>query len=88
MTSSLDRYRSLLTELLFEREAAGGELSEEDESHYVERLDTVWHGLTPEEQDTIDAELAEPELAAVSEELSLVDCLVVEGSSEMPRRAA
>lgn len=60
MTDSLDRYGALLTELLFEREAAGGELSEEHESHYVERLDAVWHRLQPGEQDLIDAELAQP----------------------------
>lgn len=48
----------------------------------------MWHGLTPAEQDIIDAELAVPELVVVGEELRLVDCLVTEGSSEMPRKAA
>lgn len=88
MTNSLDRYRALLTELLFEREAAGGELSEEEESHYVERLDVVWHSLKPAEQDLIDAELTQPEPTLTSAEFSMVDCVVSEGSSQMPRRAA
>ncbi len=88
MTNTLDRYRALLTELLFEREAAGGDLSEEEESYYVARLDTLWQSLLPAEQDVIDAELAAPELTVSGEELRLVDCVVAQGSSEMPRKAA
>lgn len=88
MTNSLDRYRALLTELLFEREAAGGELSEEEESHYVERLDAIWHRLKPAEQDLIDAELTQPQPTLASTEFSFVDCVVAPGSSQMPRKAA
>lgn len=88
MSDSLYRYRALLTELLFEREAAGGELSEEEESHYVERLDAIWYSLQPAEQELIDEELAQPQPTATSTEFSFVDCVVDEGSSQMPRRAA
>jgi hypothetical protein len=53
----LERYRRLLTQLLFEREAAGGELPEQEESRYVELLDEVWWQLSPSDQDLIEGEL-------------------------------
>jgi hypothetical protein len=37
MTNPLARYRALLKELLFEREAAGGELSEEESKSHGEQ---------------------------------------------------
>lgn len=81
-------YRQLLSRLLFEREAAGGELSEDEESMFVERLDRLWWQLSAAEQDSIDQELAEPSELGVDEEPRFVDCAVSEGSSVAPRKAA
>jgi hypothetical protein len=88
MNEALNRYRAALIELLFEREAAGGELSEDQESMFVERLDRLWWQLSPAEQDLIDRELAQPSAPRVDEEPLLVDCAVSEGTSAAPRRAA
>ncbi len=87
MSESLNQYRALLTQLLFDREAAGGELPDEEESMYVERLDRLWWQLSSAEQDIIDQELAEPPKASETP-LNLVDCVVSEGSSDVPRKAA
>lgn len=42
----LDRCQLLLTQLLFEREAAGGDLSEDEEWRYVALLDEIWGNST------------------------------------------
>ena len=47
----LDSYRSLMNALLILRETEGGELPEEIESSYVERLDVLWWKLSETEQD-------------------------------------
>ena len=83
----LERYRILLSQLLFEREAAGGDLPEEEESRYVELLDDVWWQLSPSEQEQIERELKQVTVQ-VAEEPDLVDLAVAEGSSALPRRAA
>jgi hypothetical protein len=83
----LERYRVLLSQLLFEREAAGGDLPEEEESRYVELLDNVWWQLSPSEQEQIERELKQVAVQ-VAEEPRLVDLALAEGSSALPRRAA
>jgi hypothetical protein len=88
MSESINRYRALLTELLFEREAAGGELSQLEESLFVERLDQIWWQLSSAEQDIVDQELARVPNPRVIDQPALVDCAVSEGSSAAPRKAA
>lgn len=87
-TEQIIRYRTLLTELLFEREAAGGELPDHDESLFVERLDEIWWTLSASEQDIIDRELSQPNVPSVEESRVLVDCEVSEGSQLAPRKVA
>jgi hypothetical protein len=87
MSESMNRYRALLTELLFEREAAGGELSQLEESLFVERLDQIWWQLSSAEQDVVDQELARAPTPRVVNQPALVDCAVPEGSSAAPRKA-
>lgn len=87
-TEHLDAYRAIFCQLLFEREAAGGDLSEEQESLFVERLDALWWQLSATEQETIEAEIASPLTLAVGEEINFVDREVAKGSRESPRRAA
>jgi hypothetical protein len=82
----LDRYRVLLKELLFERAAACGELSEDEESRYVASLDELWWQLSPIEQETMERELQAS--VEVGVEPDLVDRPVAEGTSDLPRRAA
>jgi hypothetical protein len=82
----LDRYRVLLTQLLFERAAAGGELPEDEESRYVALLDELWWQLSPAEQEEMERELQAS--VEVGVEPDLVDHPVVEGTSDLPRRAA
>ena len=82
----LDRYRLLLTELLFARAAAGGELPEDDESRYVALLDDIWWQLSPADQETMERELRTP--VDVGAEPNLLDLPVAEGTSALPRSAA
>jgi hypothetical protein len=83
----LDRYRILLTQLLFEREAAGGDLSEDEESRYVALLDELWWQLGPNDQEQIERDLMQVPVQ-VDEDPSLVDLVVTEGASALPRRPA
>ena len=83
----LKRYRLLLSQLLFEREAAGGDLSEEEESRHVALLDDVWWTLSASDQEQIERELQQVAVQ-VGEEPDLVDLAVSEGSSAVPRKAA
>ncbi len=84
----LDEYRRLMNELLVLREAEGGELPEELESSYVERLDAVWWRLSDSEQATYEAELASWDSPTGPETLDLVDCEVDAGGCTAPRKAA
>jgi len=84
----LGRYRILLARLLFEREAAGGDLAEDEESRFVAHLDEIWWQLDPSEQALIDQELGESKPLDIREEFHLVDYDVSEGGSVLPRRAA
>jgi hypothetical protein len=83
----LERYRILLSQLLFEREAAGGDLPDEEESRFVALLDEVWWQLSPNDHEQIERELRQVAVQ-VGEEPELVDLAVAEGSSALPRRAA
>jgi hypothetical protein len=83
----LARYRVLLTELLFEREAAGGDLPESDESRYVALLDEIWWQLSPSDQEQVEDELKHSSVE-VNEDPDFVDFPVAEGTSTLPRRAA
>lgn len=82
----IDRYRVLLTELLFERAAAGGELPEDEESRYVASLDELWWQLTPADQEQMERELRAS--VEVDKDPDLIDHPVAEGTSDLPRRAA
>lgn len=84
----LERYRTLMNELLFAREAEGGDLPEEQESIYVERLDALWWQLSETEQAAYEAELVALSCLSSPEELNLVDCSVSEGERAAPRKAA
>lgn len=86
--SPLDQYRSVMNELLILREAEGGELPDDLESSYVERLDELWWKLSEAEQDEYEAELANSEGLSGPETLNLVDCEVDQGGSTTPRKAA
>lgn len=86
--TTLDSYRSLMNALLILRETEGGELPEEIESSYVERLDVLWWKLSEAEQDEYEAELAHAEAPDGPETLNLVDCEVDQGSTTAPRKAA
>jgi hypothetical protein len=85
MGDRLLEYRKALALLLFEREAAGGELSQDEEARHVEQLDEIWSRLTPDEQATMDAELANGPSQAVREEPRLVDRVVTKDSTNDPR---
>lgn len=44
----------MMNELLFARELEGGELPEERESWYIERLDVLWWRLSTSEQEAYE----------------------------------
>ncbi len=88
MIGAAKRYNELLTDLLVERELAGGSLPQETESRFVEELDRCWWALTPSEQDEIErATAAEHDLSAPVS-LSEEDVALPEGARVMPRKAA
>ncbi len=87
-STPLDQYRRLMNELLIQREAEGGELSEHLESSYVERLDTLWWKLSEAEQKEYEAQLVSSDAPVGPETLSLVDREVGQGSTTAPREAA
>ncbi|MCA9595423.1 MAG: hypothetical protein KC776_19045 [Myxococcales bacterium] len=83
----LDRYRKLMNELLFVREAEGGQLSDELESSYVERLEELWWTLSESEQKEYEADRVGPGALGGPEHLDLVDRAVHEGDDTGPREA-
>lgn len=87
-SSALDEYRAMMNELLFARELEGGELPEERESWYVERLDVLWWRLSTSEQEAYERELEEQGPRSSPVTLDLVDCEVGDGDSAPPRKAA
>ncbi|MBI3204056.1 MAG: hypothetical protein HYZ29_21140 [Myxococcales bacterium] len=84
----VDEYRKLMNLLLFLREAEGGQLSDEIESSYVERLDELWWSLSEVEQQEYEAGLAAGRPPGGPDELALVDCVVDAGATTGPRKAA
>jgi len=72
-----------MTELLLERELAGGELSPEKESDYVARLDALWWKLTDEQQVVLEEEISQIPGAPLS--LGLQDVEVSPGCHHTPR---
>ena len=81
--SHLENYRREMIELHLARAEAGGSLSQEEESKFVERLDSHWRALSEEDQNTIEQELANG--LGVSEEPRLLDREVFVGSEITPR---
>lgn len=86
--SPLDEYRTLMNELLILREGEGGDLPDEIESSYVDRLDRLWWVLSEAEQAEYEAELAAAAAPAGPAKLDLVDCAVDPGATTGPRKAA
>ena len=82
------RYRTLLTTLLFGREAHGGELPESDEAKFVALLDDIWWQLSRAEQEELDRELEHEMAPSAPETLGVRDCPVSNGSSALPRGQA
>jgi hypothetical protein len=76
-----------LSQLLFEREAAGRDLSEEEESRFVALVDELWWQLSSSDQRQMERELMQV-VVEVGEEPELVDLAVAEGSSAPPRKTA
>jgi len=50
-----ERYLEKLDELLSARAAAGGTLTQDEESRFCEELDEIWRQMTPEEEDIVEA---------------------------------
>ena len=49
MKDIVHHYHEILNELLSRRETAGGELSREDEDHFIDVLDRLWNDMTIDE---------------------------------------
>jgi hypothetical protein len=81
--SHLENYRREMIELHLARAEAGGSLSQEEESKFVERLDTHWRALSEEDQNTLEQELTKG--LGVSEEPRFRDREVFVGSDRVPR---
>ena len=54
MSPGVLRYRELTAEWMAARELAGGELTADEESEWVEKIDAVWRTLGPGQQDFLD----------------------------------
>lgn len=87
MIGAARRYAELMLELLLERELAGGELPEAEESRRVAELDRCWWAMTNEEQADYERWLAASKPPDAPAELELKDVIVSEGSTSSPRAA-
>lgn len=85
-TGALNRYRILMNELMFAREAEGGDLGMEVEAAYVARLDELWWQLSEEEQQAYEIELAKGEVPSIENHPNLVDRIVEKGDCVGPRK--
>ena len=88
MIGAASRYRELLTQLLIQRELAGGSLPEDVESELVEELDRCWWALGPAEQEKIEQELAAEVAPPTEPDLKMADTQLSPGSHEPPRKVA
>ena len=57
MASPLQQYLEKLDGLIAAREAAGGELTQDEESRFCDELDIFWRQLTPEEEEQVEVEV-------------------------------
>jgi hypothetical protein len=82
MIGAAKRYREILMTLLMERELAGGSLSDDEESRYVEELDRCWWAMTDLEQAETEHAIASNEPVDAPADLGAED---VAGISWLPR---
>jgi hypothetical protein len=85
MIGAAQKYRELVLELLFEREAAPDGLSQETEAQYAGALDRCWRAMSEEEQDAVEGEFASKVPPTVSQEPRWRDREVNKGATELPR---
>ena len=81
--SHLESYRLEMIELHLARAEAGGLLSQEEESKFVERLGTHWQAMSEEDQNNLEQELTKG--LRVSEEPRFLDREVFVGSEITPK---
>lgn len=85
-TLATELFKTLLNNLEARRIAAGGELSQEEESEACAELDTLWWQLTDDEQ--AEVEVYCQKVPTAPENLGLVDVAVTLGSHEILRKQA
>jgi hypothetical protein len=73
-------------QLLLERAMAGGTLPDEKEAIYVDELDRCWWSMTENEQNDVEAVLAQAIDAPT--ELNATDTTLTLGTREPPRQKA
>ncbi|HEX3594558.1 MAG TPA: hypothetical protein VHU80_05635 [Polyangiaceae bacterium] len=88
MREAPKQYREILTTLLLERELAGGSLSDDDESRYVEQLDRLWWAMTDDEQNEMEQAIAGNQPVDAPVDLRAEDVVVAHGEHRLPRQAA
>lgn len=86
MIDAATRYRALFTDLLIQRELAGGSLSDDIEAAFVAELDRYWWAMTPAQQEAFEA-TASNTLEA-PQDLRSQDVRLEKGNRLMPRKAA
>ena len=86
VTLATELFKTLLNNLEARRIAAGGELSQEEESEACAELDTLWWQMSDAEQAEVEAHCAKTPNAPTS--LNLVDATVPLGSHSLPRKQA
>lgn len=54
MSDNIERYRVVFDEWMAAREASGGELTEDQESDWTEKVDAVWRVMTEDEREAAE----------------------------------
>ena len=81
MSTTSDKFKAKMTDLLFSRELSNGKLPIETESRFVAELDALWWGMTDEEHE--EAEKFFSRIPSAPNALGLED---IEAASGMPPR--
>ena len=88
MTGAAQRYNELRMELTLLRALSSEPLPQDDEARYATDLQRCWEAMTEEEQEQVEASLADDFVPSAEEDLAQEDEVVPEGGKVLPRKVA
>lgn len=88
MTGAAQRYDELRVELTILRASASEPLPQDVEADFAADLQRCWDAMTDEEQERMEASLAEDFVPSAEEDLAQEDEVVPDGGKFLPRKVA